>query len=102
MIKSRLSSLHIIFWLLKDTFWCLGWTPGAVIMLFPTLILTVIMLAKDKENKVENVLLTCWIVMNCFWMSHELLNTPFWLVYPPMFAGISLIYKILSNTFKNI
>ena len=97
MVKSRLSLFHVIFWLLKDTFWCLHFTAGAVAMLIPTLALTIFLLFKETENRTENLILSSWISMNCVWMSHELLNTPFWLVYPPMIAGILFICKIIVN-----
>jgi hypothetical protein len=97
MGKSRLSLLHVIFWLLKDTFWCLQFTAGAVTMLIPTLALTIYILFKETENRAENFILSSWILMNCFWMSHELLNTPYWLVYPPMLIGISFMFKLIVN-----
>jgi len=102
MGKSHLSLLHIIFWLLKDTFWCLQFTTGAILMLPPTVILTVYLLFKETENRHENTMLFSWILMNCFWMSHELLKTPFWLVYPPMVIGILFIFKFIVNKLLKI
>ena len=95
MGKGYLNSLHIISWLIKDAMWCLHFTPVAIFMIFPTLILSTLVLIKDPEDRLENSTLIAWILMNCFWMLHELANWPFYLVFIPMIVGLVLGLNLL-------
>jgi len=93
------SKLHIISWLLKDAFWCLKLDHLALLMILPTIILTAYATYTQKENRLENITLFSWILMNIFWMLSEILKWPKALVYFPMGLGISLslyiLYRIL-------
>ena len=46
-------------------------------------------------ERLENGTLIAWILMNCFWMLHELAAWPFYLVYIPMFIGLLLGLNLL-------
>ena len=88
---------HFTSWLLKDVFWCLKLPLLAGIMVIPTILLTIYILIKEKDNRDTNLILSSWVFMNVFWMLHELLNTPYFPVQICMILGglavISSLYK---------
>jgi hypothetical protein len=70
----RYENLHIIFWLLKDMAWSMGWRFMGVSMIIPTLLISIYMTRKFKENPSEwyhNIAVICWIVANSYWMISE-------------------------------
>lgn len=75
--------------------WCLHVAPVAIFMIFPTLLLSAIVFIKDPEERLENGTLIAWILMNCFWMLHELAAWPFYLVFIPMVIGLLLGLNLL-------
>jgi hypothetical protein len=83
----RLSRFHVIFWLLKDAFWCLGWETLATVMIFPTLAVTLLLLVTEKGERAFNIMLTSWVCMNIFWMLHELWGTP---------LGVTKVFMLLG------
>jgi hypothetical protein len=99
-LKHRFQSLdtqgaHFTSWLLKDIFWCLKFTWAATFMILPTLFLTFYILIKDKYNRQTNLILTSWVLMNVFWMLHELHNITIQPVYFFMFFGTVVVTKSL-------
>jgi hypothetical protein len=70
----RYENLHIIFWLLKDMAWSMGWRFMGISMIIPTLLISIYMTKKFKGNPSEwyhNLAVICWIVANSYWMISE-------------------------------
>ncbi len=70
----KFENLHIIFWLVKDMSWSMGWRIMGISMIFPTLLLSIYLTKKFKENQSEwyhNMAVICWIVANSYWMISE-------------------------------
>jgi len=66
-------------------------------MVIPTGLLTLYILFKEKQNRESNLILSSWVFMNIFWMSHELQEFPFWSVQLFMLAGI---FSVLRTLYK--
>ena len=86
--SNKIQTIHFTSWLLKDIFWCLKLKWMATFMIVPTLVLTIYILITEKENRDANITLLSWVLMNVFWMSHELHNLPMWGVYISMALGV--------------
>jgi hypothetical protein len=98
----NIQELHVTSWLLKDMFWCMKFTWLATIMVFPTSVLTIYLLFKEKDNIDANLVLTSWVFMNVFWMLHELQNFPFWSVQIFMLLGIFNTFRLILKRIKNV
>lgn len=70
----KMENMHIIFWLLKDVAWCMIWKVLGVVMIFPTLIISIIIAWRTRAIKSElahNLAITFWISANSYWMISE-------------------------------
>ena len=70
----RMENAHILFWLLKDTSWCLGWKTLGLVMVLPTVALAVVIAWRSRRYPSElahNLAVVCWIVANSYWMTSE-------------------------------
>ena len=70
----KMENMHIIFWLMKDVSWCMIWKPIGIVMIFPTLIISIIIAWRTREIRSElahNLAITFWIVANSYWMISE-------------------------------
>ena len=70
----KMENMHIIFWLIKDVSWCLIWKVLGIIMIFPTLIISIIIAYRTRNIKSElahNLAITFWITANSYWMISE-------------------------------
>lgn len=70
----RYENLHIVFWLIKDMSWSMGWKILGVVMILPTLFLSVYLTSKFRKNPTEwfhNNAVICWIIANSYWMISE-------------------------------
>ena len=70
----QFENLHIIFWLIKDMSWSMGWKIMGVTMIIPTLLISIYMTNKFRGNPSEwfhNIAVICWIVANSYWMISE-------------------------------
>lgn len=70
----KMENLHIVFWLFKDIAWCMGWRPLGVIMIIPTIIISIIIAWRTRKIVSElchNIAITVWISANSFWMCTE-------------------------------
>lgn len=70
----KMENMHIIFWLLKDVSWCLIWKTLGIVMIFPTLIISIIIAWRTRQFKSElahNLAITLWITANSYWMISE-------------------------------
>lgn len=65
---------HIIFWLIKDMSWAMGWKWLGILMILPTLIISILITYKLKDDNREwyhNNAVTLWIIANSYWMISE-------------------------------
>ena len=70
----KMENMHIIFWLLKDVSWCMIWKELGLIMIVPTLVISIIIAWRTRELKSElahNLAITFWISANSYWMISE-------------------------------
>lgn len=70
----KMENMHIIFWLLKDVSWCLIWKTLGIAMIFPTLIISIMIVWRTRDIKSElahNLAITFWITANSYWMISE-------------------------------
>ncbi len=90
----RTENLHIIFWLIKDTCWCLLFKPLAMAMIIPTILIALWIVIKTRKIPSElahNLAVLCWITANSIWMYGEFYSNDgtrqYALVF--FFAGLS-------------
>ena len=70
----KMENLHILFWLFKDIAWCMGWRPLGVIMIVPTLFISIVIAWRTRQIVSElchNLAIVVWISANSFWMCTE-------------------------------
>jgi hypothetical protein len=82
-----MENMHIVFWLFKDVAWCMIWKPLGIIMIVPTLLISIMIAWRTRRFVSElchNLAITAWISANSYWMISE-------------FAGFDS--KILFNTY---
>ncbi len=73
----KMENLHIVFWLFKDVAWCMIWKPLGILMIFPTLIISIVIAWRTREYMSElchNLAITLWITANSYWMISEFLD----------------------------
>lgn len=89
----KMENLHIVFWLLKDISWCMIWKPLGIVMIIPTLLISIIIAWRTRAFMSElchNLAITVWISANSYWMISEFLKFD----TTPLFG--SFTYKHLS------
>jgi hypothetical protein len=70
----RMENMHIVFWLFKDVAWCMIWKPLGIIMIVPTLLISIIIAWRTRKFISElchNLAITAWISANSYWMISE-------------------------------
>lgn len=72
----KFESMHIVFWLMKDTCWMMEWKWLGAVMILPTLSLAVYLVLKTTGTRdfYLNVAIFFWISANSFWMLMEFFN----------------------------
>lgn len=73
----KMENLHIVFWLFKDVAWCMVWKPLGILMIFPTLIVSIIIAWRTRQYMSElchNLAITIWITANSYWMISEFIG----------------------------
>lgn len=73
----KMENLHIVFWLFKDVAWCMGLRWLGMVMIIPTLIISVVIAYRTREYMSElchNLAITVWISANSYWMVSEFLH----------------------------
>ncbi|GGH01968.1 hypothetical protein [Mucilaginibacter phyllosphaerae] len=83
----RMENLHIVFWLFKDIGWCLFWKPLGLVMIIPTLAISVMIAYRTREMVSElchNLAITFWISANSYWMISEFMGYDTLHVYGPV------------------
>ncbi|HAK11375.1 MAG: hypothetical protein K2Y12_03285 [Chitinophagaceae bacterium] len=72
-----MENLHIVFWLFKDVAWCMGWRPLGIVMIIPTLLISIIIAWRTRQYVSElchNIAISLWISANSYWMVSEFLH----------------------------
>lgn len=90
----KMENLHIVFWLFKDLAWCIGIKPLGIVMIFPTLIISLIITYRSKDLMSEwchNLAVTLWIIANSFWMISEFFDFDTKLFYGVQFKYFAII-----------
>lgn len=80
----KMENLHIVFWLFKDIAWCMFWKPLGMIMIIPTLSISIIIAYRTRNifsELAHNLAITVWIMANSFWMCSEFLEVDHLIVY---------------------
>ena len=69
----KFESMHIVFWLIKDSCWMMEWKLIGVIMIIPTLFLALYLIIKTRNHRdvFLNTAIFFWISANSYWMSME-------------------------------
>jgi hypothetical protein len=73
----KMENLHIVFWLFKDIAWCMVWKPLGIVMIFPTLIISIAIAWRTRKMMSElchNLAITVWISANSYWMISEFIG----------------------------
>lgn len=73
-----LENLHVLFWLIKDICWCIGFKPLGITMIFPTLSVAIYIMWKNRQLVSElahNIAIALWIAANSMWMIFEFTGT---------------------------
>ncbi len=112
----KMENMHIIFWLLKDLSWCLLWKVSGLVMILPTLIISIIIAWRTRQLKSElahNLAITFWITANSIWMISEFFEfdeVQVWqqfqgkhLALIPFIAGVSILlfYYLFQKRVEN-
>jgi TRAP-type C4-dicarboxylate transport system permease small subunit len=94
-----MENLHILFWLVKDTCWCLTFRWLGIAMVFPTLLIAILICWRTRHLVSElahNLAVIFWICANSFWMITEFFNFPesskFYALIPFGLGLITLFY----------
>lgn len=73
----KMENLHIVFWLFKDVAWCMVWKPLGIVMIIPTLLVSIIIAWRTRQFMSElchNLAITIWIMANSYWMISEFIG----------------------------
>jgi hypothetical protein len=73
----KMENLHIVFWLLKDLSWCMVWKPLGILMILPTLFISIYITWSNRNILSEachNIAVSFWIAANSYWMISEFLG----------------------------
>lgn len=111
----KMENLHIVFWILKDISWCLFWKPLGILMIIPTLAISIIIAFRTRKMVSElchNIAISVWIFANSYWMVSEFLGFDEHIVtgsitykhlalIPFLIGVVSLVYYYLYWNLKN-
>jgi hypothetical protein len=96
----KMENLHIVFWLFKDVAWCMGWRPLGIVMIIPTLLISIIIAWRTRQYVSElchNIAISLWISANSYWMVSEFLHFDTKILYGEYtFKHLALIPFILG------
>jgi dipeptide/tripeptide permease len=73
----RMENLHIVFWIIKDISWCMGWKVAGIGMIFPTLFVALFISWRTRHIMSElahNLAVAFWICANSTWMIMEFIK----------------------------
>ena len=69
----RYESMHIVFWLVKDSCWMMEFKSLGAVMIIPTVFLALYLAVKTFKTRdfYINMAILCWISANSYWMIVE-------------------------------
>lgn len=70
----KFENVHIILWLIKDTFWIQDWHLAGCLMIAPTIGMALFITWFSRSHRREffhNMAVCCWIFANSIWMIGE-------------------------------
>jgi hypothetical protein len=95
----KIENLHILFWLVKDTCWCLSFKWLGIAMVFPTLLVAVLICYQTRHIVSElthNLAVIFWICANSYWMIAEFFelgeNAKYYALIPFGLGLATLVY----------
>ena len=100
MANGKIDKYHFSLWLIKDICWFMKLNFLATLMVIPTLILTIYLIndsIKQRDYFSPNLIFSSWILMNIFWMLHEIHNFP--IVIAQIFSLLGLFFLIFQFFF---
>ena len=106
----KYESLHIVFWLIKDSCWMLELRWVGIIMVIPTLIIAIIIayITRKTVDVHLNLAILFWICANSFWMYVEFFTSgelKYWASIPFslgfIFVGIYYYRTLISKASSN-
>jgi hypothetical protein len=86
-----IENVNTITWFLMDAFWMMEWSVIAHVMAVPVIVTGFLIVAISERvahTVLAHISLNCWILMNVFWMSGDLMGV----------RSLVLIAKILFFT----
>lgn len=72
-----MENLHIVFWIIKDMSWCMGWKVLGIAMIVPTLLVAIFISWRTRQIHSElahNLAVAFWISANSTWMIMEFIK----------------------------
>jgi len=92
----KIENLHVALWLFKDVSWCSDWKFFGLLMVVPTLVVSLKICWDTRErlaDLVHNIAVSLWICANTTWMIGEFyyqdMTRPFAKIF--FFAGMALL-----------
>lgn len=73
----KMENLHIVFWIIKDMSWCMGWQFIGIAMIVPTLLVAIFISWRTRQIHSElahNLAVAFWICANSTWMIMEFIH----------------------------
>lgn len=73
----KMENLHIVFWIIKDMSWCMGWQFLGIAMIVPTLLVAIFISWRTRQIHSElahNLAVALWICANSTWMIMEFIH----------------------------
>ncbi len=89
----KMENLHIVFWLFKDLAWCMSFRWLGIIMIIPTIIISMLIAYRTRKYMSEllhNLAITVWISANSYWMISEFFH------FDTLEFGYGFTYKHLA------
>jgi hypothetical protein len=93
----KYESMHIVFWLIKDSCWMLELKWLGAIMIVPTVFLAVYLVLKTLKTRdfYINTAIFFWISANSFWMLMEFFNDNQYKNFASIPFGLGFIFVAL-------
>lgn len=73
----KMENLHIVFWIIKDISWCMGWKVLGIGMIVPTLFVALFISWRTRHiisELTHNLAVAFWICANSTWMIMEFIQ----------------------------
>src|SRR5690349_17841207 len=100
----KMENMHIVFWIFKDISWCLNWKVFGILMIIPTLTVSIVIAWRTRKiisELAHNLAVSLWITANALWMISEFFyfdEIQIWrsfegrhLALIPFFAGVVIL-----------